>query len=86
MPDVVLMDVRMPRPDGIEVGTRGEAVLAPALTRRLIERFVSVPPPSSTTPIALSGLSARELEVFEQLAYGRSNSEVAAALFLGIRR
>lgn len=66
----------------VRLVTRGEAVLAPALTRRLIERFVSVPP-SSSTPIALSGLSARELEVFEQLAYGRSNSEIAAALFLG---
>jgi len=62
---------------------RGEAVLAPALTRRLIERFVAVPPPSVKLPDVLAGLSGRELEVFGHLAHGRSNAEIAAALVLG---
>lgn len=62
---------------------RGEAVLAPVLTRRLIERFVAVPPPSVKLPDRLAGLSARELEVFGHLAQGRSNAEIAAALVLG---
>lgn len=136
-PQVVLMDVRMPRLDGIEatrrlvaaraasrilmlttfdldelvyaamaagasgfllkdvpreqlVGAirmvaRGESILAPALTRRLIERFVAAPPPpaSGAAPAALAGLSERELEVFGLLARGRSNAEIARALFLG---
>ncbi|CCH77286.1 Uncharacterized transcriptional regulatory protein yxjL [Nostocoides japonicum T1-X7] len=134
-PHVVLMDVRMPRMDGIEatrrlvaagspsrvlilttfdldelvyaamaagasgfllkdvprdqlVGAvrmvaRGDAILAPALTRRLVERFVAAPPPSSRTPAALRSLSERELEVFALLARGLSNAEIAADLFLG---
>jgi DNA-binding NarL/FixJ family response regulator len=134
-PQVVLMDVRMPRMDGIEatrrlvaagsasrvlmlttfdldelvyaalsagasgfllkdvpreqlVGAvrmvaRGDAVLSPALTRRLVARFVAAPPPSPHTPPALARLSGRELEVFALLARGRSNAEIAGELFLG---
>jgi len=61
---------------------RGEAVLAPALTRRLIERYVASPAPGHGTPQALAALSERELDVFSHLARGQSNSEIAAALFL----
>lgn len=135
-PHVVLMDVRMPRLDGIEATrrlvaagsssrvlmlttfdldelvyaamaagasgfllkdvpreqlvaairmvARGESILAPALTRRLIERFVAAPAPASgSVPAALAELSERELEVFGLLARGRSNAEIAQALFLG---
>jgi len=133
-PDVVLMDVRMPKLDGIEatrrlrqagVGSRvlvlttfdldeyvyaavragasgfllkdapreqlvtavrtvarGEALLAPAITQRLIERFVSRPAPKQNAP-GLAELSQREFEVLRLLARGMSNGEIADELVLG---
>jgi DNA-binding NarL/FixJ family response regulator len=61
---------------------RGEALLAPAITQRLIERFVARPPASEAAP-ALTELSARELEVLRLLARGLSNAEIAAELIVG---
>jgi DNA-binding NarL/FixJ family response regulator len=60
----------------------GDALLAPEITRRLLDRFVSRPPRSGGTPPALAELSPRELEVLRLIAEGRSNSEIAADLFL----
>jgi DNA-binding NarL/FixJ family response regulator len=130
-PDVVVMDVRMPRTDGIE-GTRrlrrlaeppavlvlttfdldeyvfraleagaagfllkdaapdrlvdavrtvaaGEALLAPAVTRRLIERYLQEPP-AAPGPDPAADLSPREREVWQLLARGLSNTEIAATL------
>ncbi|MGN6087992.1 MAG: response regulator [Actinomycetes bacterium] len=67
----------------VQMVARGDAVLAPVVTRRLVERFVSAPAPSGGLPAVLASLSERELEVFGLLAQGRSNAEIAAALFLG---
>jgi DNA-binding NarL/FixJ family response regulator len=131
-PDVVLMDVRMPRADGIQAtaqlvrhGCRarvlmlttfdldeyvyyamkagasgfllkdasreqlaqairtvaaGHALLAPAITQRLIEGFCSGPAPGAAiTGVRLSG---RELEVVHLVAQGLSNAEIAASLCL----
>ena len=133
-PDVVLMDVRMPRMDGlaataavtvldpaprvlilttfeldeyvfralrngasgfvlkrtpaeeliaaIRTVAAGEALLAPSVTRRLIEAFAAQPLPVRPEHALLDGLTAREIEVWRQLARGRSNAEIATALHL----
>ncbi|WP_033345766.1 response regulator [Catenuloplanes japonicus] len=133
LPDVVLMDIRMPRMDGVAatkaivdarlpvrvlilttfdldeyvVGAlragasgflakdvpaedlvtairtvaAGEAVVAPRILKRLLDRFADVlPDPDATPPRSLSSLTEREREVLVQVAKGQSNAEIARAL------
>ena len=133
-PDVVVMDIRMPRVDGIEATRQivaeggedpprviilttfddndnvyealragasgfllkdvvpdqlvsavhvvgaGEALLTPSVTRRVIEEFARTPPPGTAPDASFRRLTARELEVFKQVARGLSNAEIAAEL------
>ncbi|MFD5232701.1 response regulator [Streptomyces qaidamensis] len=61
----------------------GDALLAPTITRRLIERFAVPDEPQTVAPHRdLSGLTPRELEVLRLLATGLSNAELASRLFL----
>jgi DNA-binding NarL/FixJ family response regulator len=59
----------------------GEALLAPAITRRLIEDFCRRPQPGSL-PEAAETLTERELDVLRLIARGLSNAEIAGELFL----
>lgn len=65
----------------VRVLARGEALLAPTVTRRLIEEFASRPEPDES-PEGIDELTERELEVLRNLAAGRSNAEIAASLFV----
>jgi DNA-binding NarL/FixJ family response regulator len=66
---------------GVRAVAAGETLLAPAITRRLIEDFCSGPAPG-TPADAAGGLSDRELGVVRLVAQGLSNAEIAARLYL----
>jgi DNA-binding NarL/FixJ family response regulator len=60
----------------------GDALLAPSVTRRLIEAFARRPPETAPSPSRLASLTARERDILLRLARGRSNAEVATELFV----
>ena len=68
--------------NAVRAVARGDALLAPAVTRRLIEHFVSRPVPNEGPPPAVADLTERELDVLRLIAQGRSNAEIAGELFL----
>jgi DNA-binding NarL/FixJ family response regulator len=69
--------------DAIRVVAAGEALLAPSVTRRLLDRFAdALPGEEAKPPPSLESLTERELEVLKLLAGGLSNAELAEQLFL----
>ena len=66
----------------VQLVRTGDALLAPSITRRLVERFAPRPAPAGSPGRDLSALTPRELEVLGLVARGMSNAELAAALTL----
>lgn len=67
--------------NAVRVVASGEALLAPSITRKLLEEFSKTPPPQQPHQ-GLSDLTEREQEVLQRLARGLTNSEIADALFV----
>ncbi|MFB9679341.1 response regulator [Streptosporangium vulgare] len=68
--------------EAIRVVARGDALLAPSVTRRLLDRFVTVLPDPDGSPPDLGSLTGREVEVLRLVALALSNAEIAERLVL----
>ncbi len=68
--------------DAVRTVAAGETLLAPTVTRRLVEHFVSGPDPGAASRERFGELTDRELEVLGLVAQGLSNGEIAGTLFL----
>jgi DNA-binding NarL/FixJ family response regulator len=80
----LLKDVRPEQlADAVRTVAAGDTLLAPAITRRLVEQYLRRPPPGARTPLGLGELTDRELDVLRLVARGRSNQQIADTLFLG---
>jgi DNA-binding NarL/FixJ family response regulator len=68
--------------EGIRTVARGEGLLSPSITRRVIEAFAAIPQDPVPPPLDLNRLTERERDVFDLLVRGRSNTEIAAELYI----
>jgi DNA-binding NarL/FixJ family response regulator len=66
----------------VRAAAAGDALLAPSVTRLLIEAFARRPPATAPSPTRLASLTARERDTLLLLARGRSNAEIAGDLFV----
>jgi DNA-binding NarL/FixJ family response regulator len=79
----MLKDLRPPElVEAIRVVARGDALLAPTVTRRLLDRFAGTLPDRAAPPADLGELTDREVEVLRFVALALSNAEIAARLHL----
>jgi DNA-binding NarL/FixJ family response regulator len=79
----LLKDVRPPElTEAIRIVARGDALLAPGVTRRLLDRFAGVLPDDAARPADLDELTDREAEVLRFVALALSNAEIASRLVL----
>jgi DNA-binding NarL/FixJ family response regulator len=67
---------------GIKVVAAGDGLLAPSVTRRLIQEFARQAPPPASPPAPLETLTQREREVLSLIGAGLSNAELAARLYI----
>ena len=68
----------------VRVIAAGDSLLAPNVTRRLIEHFIRQPDPVQAAPAALTQLTIREREVLALIAHGLSNTEIAQKLVMSV--
>ncbi len=66
----------------LHAAAAGDALIAPSITRRLIDEFARRPRPGDADA-AVATLTARERDVLRRLARGLSNAEIAGAMYLG---
>jgi DNA-binding NarL/FixJ family response regulator len=68
----------------IRVVASGDALLAPAITRRLIEEFTRQPEPGQVPAAAITAITEREREVLTLIGLGLSNTEIASRLYVSL--
>ncbi|GAA5088646.1 response regulator [Microbacterium yannicii] len=67
----------------IRASRDGTMLFAPSVTRRLVESYVNQPTPVDGVPERIASLTPRELDVFQAIARGLSNTEIGAQLYMG---